>query len=143
MDIRKNIGGCYQLSQAEQVAVVPYSNFITAVTYISFYRGGYISGDCSAGYFCLAGVQDYTPQDQQPFPTVANCTPGEFCGGPCPSGHYCPEGVPDPIMCPNDTVRLTPGARQYNECIPCPAGFWCLQGILFSGFLYKHLCLKI
>ena len=52
-------------------------------------RGGYIVDSCSAGYFCLAGSEDYTPVNMVPDPVTRLCVPNTFCSGPCPSGFYC------------------------------------------------------
>ena len=87
-----------------------------------------MSGDCSSGYYCLSGSEDFTPVNYLPFVSTNSCVPNDFCAGPCPSGHYCPEGIEIPIPCPEHTLREDPGARALNECIPCPAGYWCLQG---------------
>ncbi|KAM4702881.1 uncharacterized protein WCC33_011421 [Rhinophrynus dorsalis] len=59
-----------------------------------------ISGNCSAGYFCVSKANVESPVDG-------------ITGSPCPKGHYCPSGVSVPIPCNND------------GCIPCPSGFFC------------------
>ncbi|XP_077985306.1 uncharacterized protein LOC144439946 [Glandiceps talaboti] len=93
-------------------------------------RGGYIAGPCAAGYFCLAGSEDYTPAGDPPSgnPDQDPCDPGTVCAGPCPSGHYCPEGIDDPVACPNHTLRTTVGGSQLSDCAPCPAGSHCIEG---------------
>ncbi|KAI8480901.1 hypothetical protein Bbelb_413740, partial [Branchiostoma belcheri] len=95
-----------------------------------FCRGGQLVGTCAAGYFCLAGSDDYTPEGDPPpaDPDQDPCTPGDVCAGPCPGGHYCTEGEQDPWPCPENTLRQTPGASQLSDCEPCPAGLWCREG---------------
>ena len=55
--------------------------------YISF-RAGNIIGDCSAGYFCLAGSDSYTPEQTAVNPDQDACTE-KSCAGPCPAGSEC------------------------------------------------------
>ena len=95
-----------------------------------YYRGGYISGECSAGYFCLSGSDEYTPDTAPPTadPLSYPCVPNTRCAGPCPAGSYCPLGTKDPIPCPEHTLRNETGARMFNDCVPCSAGSWCHEG---------------
>lgn len=46
---------------------------------------------------------------------------------PCASGFYCPEGSGGPTLCPL-TVAAAPGAKQQEDCRPCPPGRWCKAG---------------
>ena len=91
------------------------------------HRGGYISGDCSAGYYCLSGSDEFTPEGYPP-PANGECTANTVCAGPCPAGHYCLEGTVLPTPCAQHTVRQEPGAANVSECVTCPAGYWCLEG---------------
>ncbi len=103
-------------------------------------RGGYISGDCSAGFFCLAGSDQYTPINGSAHVTnVGNwtCDPDLPCAGPCPAGKYCPEGTADPLPCPEHTLNTDLGARMLNDCLPCPAGHWCLEGWYFLRHILR------
>ncbi len=86
--------------------------------------------DCSAGYFCQAGSDEYTPEGVAPTnnPMLNPCPNGEECAGPCPAGYYCPEGITDPMPCPEHTLMNDTGARTFNDCVPCPAGYWCHEG---------------
>ncbi|XP_043935403.1 multiple epidermal growth factor-like domains protein 10 [Protopterus annectens] len=43
-------------------------------------------------------------------------------------GFYCPEGSQMPKACPANTIRRLSGARQLEDCSPCPAGYWCKEG---------------
>ena len=99
-----------------------------------FCRGGYRSGLCSAGYFCLAGSDQYTPTGAPPTYLAHHgnwsCDPATPCAGPCPAGRYCPEGTTDPLPCPEHTLNADIGARMVNECLPCPGGYWCWEGLL-------------
>ena len=119
------------------LGATPYSTYIIlfkiillnkAIAHGLTFRGGYIAGDCSAGYFCLSGSENYTPDDVMPDPITRDCDPNTVCAGPCPAGYYCPEGTTDPAPCPEHKVRETPGARMFNDCSPCPAGYWCHEG---------------
>ncbi|XP_033122761.1 uncharacterized protein LOC117121631 [Anneissia japonica] len=93
-----------------------------------FCRGGKISDSCSAGYFCLSGSYEFTPDNAPPNPDQDQCPVNTMCAGQCPAGYYCPEGIEDPIPCPNVTLRDTAGASQMSECVDCPAGSMCLEG---------------
>ena len=104
------------------------------LNYVNFlHRGGYKSGLCSAGYFCLAGSEQYTPTGDPPnyLEHLGNwtCDPALPCAGPCPAGRYCPEGTTDPLPCPEHTLNRDVGARMVNDCLPCPAGYWCWEGM--------------
>ena len=46
--------------------------------------GGWIQGVCVAGYLCVSGSADSTPQG--PLPDVNQCQWGMQCAGPCPPG---------------------------------------------------------
>lgn len=108
------LGFCFWLVHGNDVINLPFWNSY-----------GQIAGDCSAGFYCQSGSDDYTPSGPTPSFT---CPPDTVCAGLCPSGSYCPEGTPVPIPCPEDTYRLADGARQEADCIPCPAGFVCSEG---------------
>ncbi|XP_032694159.1 neurogenic locus notch homolog protein 3-like [Lontra canadensis] len=92
----------------------------------SYCRGGQVWGKCPAGYFCPAGTSELTtqgPRESQP-----SCPQGQLCAKQCPPGFYCPEGSGEPTLCPPHTVAAAPGAKQQDECGPCPAGRWCKAG---------------
>jgi hypothetical protein len=44
----------------------------------------------------------------------------------CTPGHYCPVGSPDQIPCAPGTYMTT---TQASECLQCPAGSYCVDGI--------------
>ena len=104
--------------------------------------GGYVAGDCSAGYFCLAGSDEYTPTYMTPDPVTRRCEPGLVCAGPCPAGYYCLEGTVDPAPCPEHTLRAETGARTFNECGPCPAGNWCHAGECRTAWVTRCECYR-
>ncbi|XP_061576515.1 uncharacterized protein si:ch211-286b4.4 [Cololabis saira] len=91
-----------------------------------FCRAGRIQGFCAAGYFCISGSGDFTPQGL--VSTVHFCQWGVQCAGPCPPGFYCPEGTQRPQMCPANTVRSSPGGVSLEDCLPCPPQYWCKPG---------------
>lgn len=49
-----------------------------------FFRGGKIQGVCAAGYLCVSGSADFTPQG--PLSNLPQCQWGSQCAGPCPPG---------------------------------------------------------
>ncbi|XP_045653112.1 multiple epidermal growth factor-like domains protein 11 [Ursus americanus] len=57
-----------------------------------------------------------------------SCPRGQLCAKQCPPGFYCPEGSGEPTLCPPHTVAAASGAKQQEECGPCPAGRWCEAG---------------
>ncbi|KAL6471031.1 hypothetical protein MHYP_G00196810 [Metynnis hypsauchen] len=92
-----------------------------------FCRGGQIKGLCAAGYLCVSGSSDFTPQGS----VLANrsqCEWGVQCAGPCPAGFYCPEGAELPQACPANTLKETPGGSSAQDCLPCPPRHWCKEG---------------
>lgn len=44
---------------------------------------------------------------------------------PCASGFYCPEGSGEPTLYPPPMVTAALGAKQQEDCGPCPPGNWC------------------
>ncbi|KAL0973027.1 hypothetical protein UPYG_G00197910 [Umbra pygmaea] len=91
-----------------------------------FCRAGKIQGRCAAGYLCVSGSSEFTPQGPQS--NWSHCKWGMQCAGPCPAGFYCPEGTEKAEVCPNNTIRVSPGAAALNDCLPCPPKRWCKQG---------------
>lgn len=49
------------------------------------FRGGQIRGLCAAGYLCISGSLDFTPQSPV-MPNTSQCEWGVQCAGPCPAG---------------------------------------------------------
>lgn len=90
-----------------------------------FGRGGMISSECLAGYWCKSGSSNNLINRTIEF---QNCSANEDCSGLCPKGHYCPQGVDLPLPCPEHTYRDTEGAETPDQCAPCPAGFYCPSG---------------
>ncbi|CAK8677709.1 unnamed protein product [Clavelina lepadiformis] len=85
--------------------------------------GGQIKGDCSAGFFCAS--RSYSPTADE---SLDPCPSGATCAGPCPAGFYCRVGEVDPQPCPDNTIRVNPGASKVEDCLHCPAGLWCHTG---------------
>lgn len=73
-----------------------------------------------------------SPRVLAQFPTCpggAASLPSKDCSTtPCAAGFYCPEGSGEPSLCPRHTVAAAPGAKQQEDCRPCPAGHWCKVG---------------
>ncbi|KAM4567238.1 uncharacterized protein PAE49_010636 isoform 2-T2 [Odontesthes bonariensis] len=91
-----------------------------------FCRAGKIQGACAAGYLCVSGSADFTPQG--PVSQLGLCQWGVQCAGPCPPGFYCPGGTELAQLCPANTVRSSPGGVSLQDCLPCPLQFWCKPG---------------
>ena len=45
--------------------------------------------------------------------------------GVCPSGSYCPQGTSTPNPCPAGTYNDQTGGESLNDCLNCPAGYYC------------------
>ena len=85
------------------------------------YVGGYYcdtvgseepSGQCSAGHYCIIGVNTPSPDGSTNLGV----------GGVCPMGYYCPLGTTVPIPCEAGTYSFDPGR---SSCQQCPAGYYC------------------
>ncbi|XP_026169217.1 uncharacterized protein LOC113134191 [Mastacembelus armatus] len=91
-----------------------------------FCRAGMIQGVCAAGYLCLSGSADFTPQHS--LSNFSHCQWGIRCAGPCPAGFFCPEGTEEAWLCPANTFRSSPGGASPQDCLPCPSKYWCKPG---------------
>uniref|UniRef100_A0AAV2J1Z8 Sodium channel regulatory subunit beta-3 n=1 Tax=Knipowitschia caucasica TaxID=637954 RepID=A0AAV2J1Z8_KNICA len=94
-------------------------------------RAGKIQGVCAAGYLCLSGSAEFTPQGSN----LTQCEWGLQCAVKCPPGYYCPEGTKEAKSCPANTIRSTAGGASQHDCLPCPPQYWCK-----SGDPTLHLC---
>ncbi|KAI4815467.1 hypothetical protein KUCAC02_005611 [Chaenocephalus aceratus] len=95
-----------------------------------FCRAGRIQGVCAAGYLCVSGSADFTPQGPED-PNRSNmtqCQSGMQCAGPCPAGFFCREGTEEAELCPANTFRSSPGGASLQDCLPCPPQYWCQPG---------------
>ncbi|KAM8927608.1 uncharacterized protein RCH25_007839 [Pelodytes ibericus] len=70
------------------------------------------SGQCHAGYFCIASSVSPRPDDG-------------ITGNVCPKKHFCPEGSSEPNPCRNGTFSNRTGQA---VCNLCPSGHLCLDG---------------
>lgn len=43
-------------------------------------------------------------------------------------GFYCPEGTEQPLACPANTIKQTPGGSDVHDCLVCPPSYWCKKG---------------
>jgi len=110
-----------------------------------FCRNGVISGNCSAGYFCVSGNPGPTPNasllitdnvdNSTNYNVTANLTsacdpqsPHPIIGGLCPANHYCLEGTTEPTPCPEHTYSADEGGSKLSDCGPCPEGMYCPEG---------------
>ena len=73
-----------------------------------------VTGDCSAGYYCVEGSDTPTPDNNY-----------KGTAGPCPTGHYCPSITSVPLKCPRGTYSNVTRLRQSSECEPCDYGMYC------------------
>ncbi|KAM6987470.1 uncharacterized protein LKV04_010315 [Tautogolabrus adspersus] len=91
-----------------------------------FCRAGRIQGVCAAGYLCVSGSAEFTPQT--PMFNLTQCQWGMQCAGPCPPGFFCPEGMVEAQSCPVNTIRTSPGGASLQDCLSCPPQHWCKPG---------------
>lgn len=68
-----------------------------------------MTGPCSAGYYCSAGVSTSTPADG-------------LVGNVCPKGNYCPMGSVLPRPCPLGYYSNSTGNMEIEDCLLCDAG---------------------
>ncbi|PIK35709.1 hypothetical protein BSL78_27465 [Apostichopus japonicus] len=86
------------------------------------------TADCSAGYYCVFGVDRAEPDgDNTTAPSVNESCPHydgsqTGYGGKCPLGHYCPTGSIFPEPC--DAGTYAPNEAM-ESCLSCPAGYYC------------------
>ena len=73
-----------------------------------------ITGDCSAGYYCLSGSDSPTPGSG----SVGNADV-------CPAGSYCPVATGNPQPCPRGTFSNTTQLTAAGECTDCMSGQYC------------------
>eukprot|EP00466_Bigelowiella_natans_P015235 jgi/Bigna1/85198/estExt_fgenesh1_pg.C_20409 len=66
------------------------------------------SGLCSAGFWCPENSTQPASNETQ-----------------CPTGSTCPPGSPAPVQCTAGTYQP---ARGKENCIPCPKGYYCVDG---------------
>ena len=69
-------------------------------------------GNCSAGYFCLAGASTSQPNDN-------------ITGSVCPKGAYCPSGSESPTLCPPGTFSNNTNSESILNCLSCSPGSFC------------------
>ena len=112
-------------------------------------RNGVISGNCSAGYFCVSSNSIPTPNASLivldtnssgynmtgTYNVTVNLTsacdpqsPHPIIGGLCPANHYCLEGTTEPTPCPDHTYNPNEGGSKVIDCNACPEGMYCLEG---------------
>ncbi|KAM3922961.1 uncharacterized protein RB166_012036 [Leptodactylus fuscus] len=82
--------------------------------YCMFYNSTGVTGDCAAGYYCMARSQREDPEEEIP-----------GTAGPCPPGHFCPPGSVVPTPCPVGTFSSRIKLRSEAECSLCIAGHYC------------------
>lgn len=87
-----------------------------------------VTGQCSAGFYCLEGASSPTPRDR-------------VTGAVCPTGYYCPIGSQMPTPCDPGYYQSAQGKSAVSDCIICPAGFYCadraspsISGICSAGY---------
>ncbi|CAC5381825.1 unnamed protein product [Mytilus coruscus] len=86
------------------------------------------SGDCSAGHWCMQGIdRDYPNGLNQSSLLNNTCYDDRELGygGLCFHGHYCPVATSYPIVCDNGTYANVEGL---SSCDQCPMGYYCPQG---------------
>ena len=72
-----------------------------------------VTGDCSAGFYCLLSATTATP---------SSTAQG---GGSCPAGTYCEAGSIRPTLCQPGTFSNTISATLSTDCQSCTGGRYC------------------
>ncbi|CAB1443712.1 unnamed protein product [Pleuronectes platessa] len=96
---------------------------------------GGLTGDiCPVGYYCSMGSASpvLCPDGTHSNTTGTYCLSGEGVHR-CPAGHYCLGGGVEGILpCPPGTYSPHFGLRHVEQCLICPAGFYCEDWGLFE-----------
>ncbi|XP_043532727.1 zonadhesin isoform X4 [Chiloscyllium plagiosum] len=71
----------------------------------------HVSGDCTAGFYCISGASRPSPIDG-------------ITGGRCPPGHYCPTASSQPLKCKSAGQYCDRKGLSTPSGI-CPPGFYC------------------
>ena len=112
---------------------------------------------CPKGTFCVAGSSlptlclpgYYQPQEGQS--TCSICPPSQYCTDgtsvpeDCPPFSFCPEGTGNDIpLCPPGTYTPDTLTRlsEAFQCLPCPAGSYCINGQVGGECLAGYFCLS-
>ncbi|CDI80608.1 hypothetical protein, conserved [Eimeria acervulina] len=98
---------------------------------------------CEAGHECPEGSASPTPckpgtyADTKGLDKCKECPAGYFCDSTvdapteskkCPRGYFCPAGTASSHEnpCPQGTINKEEGATSLDNCVPCPAGHYCV-----------------
>ena len=107
---------------------------------------------CPAGQYCIKpypAPQDctngtFTNTQQQsscaPCPARSYCVNSELVPRDCPAQFYCPKGTGAPLTCPPGSYSLTDKLASATECLPCPAGQYCNNGVIQGSCAAGYLC---
>ena len=101
-----------------------------------------IPSDCPIGYYCPfntapvpcpVGTYGFEPAGSN-LSSCISCPEGYWCdeegmaafnGSSCPTKFYCPEGTDHLVECPGGTYNPTTGAKEEDDCLSCPEGYYC------------------
>lgn len=88
---------------------------------------------CPVGYYCAR--EAIRKEDLPSFicPAGLYCPEGTYfvpdrVSMACPVAKYCPEGASIPLNCSSGTYNPNTGLEQSEDCLPCPRGYYCLEG---------------
>ena len=109
---------------------------------------------CPRGHYCPEGSPlplgcppgTYSPNLQMatclPCPAGFYCPSNQTQGIPCPAFSYCASEAKVPARCPAGyyTDSNTTGLVAAEDCLPCPAGRYCRQGIIQSNCDAGYIC---
>jgi len=105
---------------------------------------------CTKGHYCSRGspapikCPSGTYQDETQKDSCKMCPEGYYCDNTndlssftpylCPKGYYCPNGTKFSTQygCPNGTYGNATKLRDPSQCIPCPAGKYCIGMFVIS-----------
>ncbi|CAM9294549.1 unnamed protein product, partial [Choristocarpus tenellus] len=116
-----------------------YAN--VSYTLYELFWEGLDAGPCPPGHYCPAGIEDpvqcanatvrvellgTSADDCGACAAGYVCYPGEAVPDECSRGYYCPQGE-DPVPCPIGTYNSITGQDDQDDCLSCPAGYYCFE----------------
>ncbi|GAB5363508.1 hypothetical protein AAMO2058_000889100, partial [Amorphochlora amoebiformis] len=101
---------------------------------------------CEVGYFCEFNATSEAVKLVSPCPTGMFCPAGTSVRPAldthkCTAGFFCPQGTTSMQACPITTYLPREGGQSINDCLTCPAGYYCestnqttVTGVCLQGY---------